>query len=102
LEGARLGGVVRVGGLDRAAACSLCVHLADFRTRADLAPAGSSVEIQAEGLPVAHLLHRLEEWTRAWDLPSVRINLDGRDYVLEPAPPTAAHEELLPSASPAA
>jgi len=80
----------------------LCVHLADFRTCADVAPAGSSVEIETDGWPVSDLLHRLEEWTTAWGLRSIRVNLDGRDYVLEAVPPKAVREEeLLPSASPA-
>jgi hypothetical protein len=99
-----LGGVVQVGGLDTAGACSLCAHLADFKTRANLAPAGSSVEIETDRWPVSDLLHRLEEWTTAWGLQSIRVNLDGRAYVLEPAvPPKAAREEeLLPSPSPVA
>ena len=95
-----MGGVVRVGGLDRAAACSLCVHFTDFRTHADLARAGSSVEIETDGRSIAVLLHHLEEWTRAWGLQSIRVSLDGREYVLDPAPAKAAREdELVPSAS---
>ena len=97
-----MGGVAQVGGLDRAAACSLCAHLADFKTRAELAPTGSSVKIATDGRPIAVFLHRLEEWTTAWGLQSIRVNLDGRDYVLEAVPPKAVREEeLLPSASPA-
>jgi hypothetical protein len=103
LEGARLGGVVQVGGLDRAAARSLCVHLTDFGPRTELDLERSLVEVATDGRPIAVLLHHLEEWTRASGLRSILINLDGREYILEAAPAKVAREEeLLPSASPVA
>jgi hypothetical protein len=70
----------------------------------DLAPAGSAVEIETDVLRVSDLLHRLEEWATWWGLQSIRVHLDGRAYVLEPAVrlDAAPAEELLPSASPAA
>jgi hypothetical protein len=102
-EGALMREPLRVDGLDLAMARSLSERLSDdFRTHAELDPADScSVEIETSGLLLADLLHRLEEWTTASGLQSIRVNLDGRAYVLEAAaPPTKSGDQgLLPSAS---
>jgi hypothetical protein len=94
---------LRVDGLELAMARSLSERLADdFRTRAELDPADScSVEIETSGLLLADLLHRLEAWTTASGLQSIRVTLDGREYVLEAATPAtkSVDQGLLPSAS---
>ena len=90
---------VRVDGLDAARACSLLERLgADFEIRADTASAIPWVEI-ATDRSLSEVLHRLAEWTTTSGLPSVRVTLDGRAYVLQAAAPTTTDEvELLPSA----
>jgi hypothetical protein len=78
----------------------LCIQLTAFRPHAELDRTGSWVEAHTDGRPIAVLLHHLEEWTRASGRQSIRIDLDGREYVLEAAPARAAREdELVPSAS---
>jgi hypothetical protein len=94
-----MGARVRVDGLEVGDACSLRERFAgDFDTRADTASAIPWVEIATEG-PLSDLLCRLEEWTTASGLPLIRINLDGRAYVLEAAGPRVSRQdELLASA----
>jgi hypothetical protein len=85
-----MGGRVRVDGLDAARASSLLERLAaDFEIRADTASAIPWVEI-ATDRSLSEVLRRLEEWTTASGLPSVRVTLDGRAYVLPSAAPTTA------------
>ena len=97
-----MGGRVRVDGLDPARACSLRDGFAaDFEIRADTASAIPWVEI-ATARTLSEVLHRLEEWTRASGLPSVRVTLDGRAYVLQAAASTTTDEvECAPSPAPA-
>jgi hypothetical protein len=100
-----MGEPLRVEGLDQALACSLSERLAvDFTPRAEIESVESCfVEVDPGSLPLADLLHRLEEWTTESGLPSIRVNLNGRAYVLEAARPSkeGADEALISAASPA-